>query len=182
MPAAPQAPNFGNIKAPDPNTDPEGYARYVELKAQTLIDYEKAKYLHEQTAAQRRATQMQQLWDDFADQHKEYAANTERVEIATQRVLQRQAAAGVNVDDYMFNNREAFMADVIKESDKLFGKPVATDEEDDDEGDDDATDNRTAVVAPGTGKGKGAPAEPQSPFGALSQEINAWQQKTGFYR
>lgn len=181
---APQRPNISYEAAPDPLTDPKGYAQFVHQSTQAQIEYEKQAWAYNNQQQTQAANRTQGLWDQFAEKYKDYASNSDRVEIATTRVIQRAKAAGTDTDKYMYGTSDVFLKDVVGEIEKLWGKPkpAAEDEDDGDEGD--TIDNRTQILgggASGSAPGKVAPQSNQK-FGALSQDINAWQQKTGFYR
>lgn len=181
LPNAPIEPQIDMSKAPDPVQDPQGFIRFsqqaVELKAKYLQD----RYQWEQSVIQRQASQMNHLWTDFNEQYENYAIDPDKVEIATDRVIRRAQSAGVELDAYMYNNRDQFYKDITKEMDKLFGAPVAAD--DGDEGQDEDDDIRTTITGGGNaGQGGVKKVEPQSQYGELSREIQTWQRKTGFYR
>lgn len=180
---APVAPAFDLSQAPDPVTDPQGYAQFVRAQTAAQISYERNRFAHEQQVAKRTQTQMDDLWSDFNGRYEAYAANADKVEIATTRLLQRKAAEGIDINQYMYNNRDTFYRDIVKAHDDLFGKPgaAAVTGDDDDDGDDD--DNRTTLVS-GNAGGNPPPAvkAPVSQYGDLSTSINAWQKATGFHR
>lgn len=176
----PQKPVMG--KAPDPIQDPDGYANFVQQATSALIDYEKADWQWQQGQAATAQNRTGGLWGKFEAAYTDYAApeNSKKVEIAAKEVLQRAQAAGMDTDQYMYSNSEAFMRDVVNEYDGLFGKAgVAAGDDDDDDDDNRATMfDGSAAGANGVGK----TPQPPERFGALSQGINAWQEKTGFHR
>lgn len=176
---APVAPALDLAQAPDPVVDPQGYANFVRAQTAAQIQYAKDQYNYEQTTARRQAQQMDDLWGDFNSRYADHATDAEKVEIATTRLLQRKQAEGVDINQYMYGNRDAFYRDIVTTHDRLFGKPVENDADADDEDED---DNR-AVIAPGTTSGKPATgATVNNSAGSLSSEISAWQKQTGFYR
>lgn len=179
----PAKPVFDASKAPDPVDDPKGYAEFVRNGI-----LEEQRWQNDVTTWQQRqqATQqnrLSQLWEQFADQHEDYAQDEERVEIAATRVAQRAAKAGMDVDKYMYQSSGIFMNEVVKEMDKLFGKPKAGGLDDDDDGDDGVPDSRTGGIFGGAEYGsKPTGGKSQEKLGSLSADIKAWQEKTGFKR
>jgi hypothetical protein len=178
----PVKPQVDYSKAPDPATDPAGFAQFMDNVTQSRVNYEKEAYnytLRQQSAASNKTAV---LWKDFEGNYPAYAKNAERVEIAASRVIEKARALGQDTDKYMYGNSAGFMKDVVKEIDRIFGKVEA--EADDDEGDDEGDDNRTGVF--GGGQAAGSPQavgrQPQERYGTLSKDIMAWQQKTGFHR
>lgn len=181
---APQRPIIDESKAPDPITDPQGYARWTRAAVAADIQYEKELFAFQNQQQQASAGKVSQLWDDFKNNYTDYAKRSDQVEIAAERVIRKAAAAGVDTDAYMYQQSDNFLKDVVKEVDKLFGKPKAGDDDTGDDDDDDTDDNRTAVLS-GSSAGRGGPSAarpaPQK-YGELSTEIMAWQEKTGFHR
>lgn len=183
--AAIQAPQIEYAKAPDPVTDPVGYTKFIQDTVKAQIDYEKHLFNLGQQQQKQATERTNSLWTDFAGQHEGYAANEERAEIATTRVLQRVTAAGLDLDAYMSGNRSAFFNEITREYDKLFGKPEAgnDDTDDDDDGND---DGRSAEIFGGSAAGAGgatavAKQAPQK-YGLLGSDIRTWQEKNGFVR
>lgn len=184
---APQAPIIDYDKAPNPIDDPAGYAKFVRETTQAQIDYEKAAYAWQNRQAQVAATRNNSLWDDFSTKYKPYAGDPEKVEAATGVVLSRAQAKGVDINEYMYGNTDQFMKDVAAQMDKLYGKPSEGDDDDDyvDVESDDEPDNRTAGLLGGSmagGKTAATPKAAPQKYGILSQEVMAWQEKTGFHR
>lgn len=185
QPPVPPQINYDN--APNPIDDPAGYAKFVRETTQAQIDYEKAAYAYQNRQAQVAATRNNSLWDDFSTKYKPYAGDPEKVEAATGVVLSRAQAKGVDINEYMYGNTDQFMKDVAAQMDKLYGKPSEGDDDDDyvDVESDDEPDNRTAGLLGGAtagGKAAASPKEAPQKYGILSQEVMAWQEKTGFHR
>lgn len=169
-------------KAPDPVDNPDQYAQYVQQKTQADIDYQREVNNWQNRQAAQGAARLQNLWQQFGTSYPDYVENEERVEIAATRVLAKAQAAGYDTQKYMYGNTNAFMAEVAKTMDNLFGKPDADDDNDDD--DDNTPEVRTAGIfggAEGGHKATGGRKAPE-PMGSISNDIKAWQQKTGFHR
>lgn len=180
----PTAPQADYSKAPNPIDDPAGYAKFVQKAVADQVEYEKQAYAWQTRQESSRANRASNLWATFTEQHPDYAENTERVEVAAMKVIERAKANGVDTDKYMYQNSGQFMADVTKEIDRLWGKPNAGGSADDGEGDT-IEDIRTGGLQGGVQASNGgvrtAPAAPQR-YGALSQDVIEWQKQTGFYR
>lgn len=175
----PAPPVFPDL--PNPAEDPNGYRDAVLAQTQALIKYEKDLYQYQNRQTAASSAKSNDLWADFSTKYEDYAENEERIEIATTRIIQKAQARGVDVDKFMYGNRDGFMKQVVDEYDRLFGKPVI----DDTDTDEDDDDNRASVMGAGAPSQRGGPANvqtPPNPYGELSQEILAWQQKTGFTR
>lgn len=180
-PTPPMQPKFDEANLPDPAIDPTGYSRAVREMVTAQANYEKEAYRWQQQAASIQSSRTQGLWDSFASTYEGYAKNEDRVEIAAARVVSKARAAGLDTEKYMYEQSDKFMRDVVSEMDKLGWKPAA-DEDDDDAADDD--DDRASIIG-GTAaatRPSDSRHEPPPRFGAMSQDIIAWQEKTGFHR
>lgn len=181
LPVAPTRPVFDLSKAPDPIQQPQDYAAFVRQMTEADISYEKKQYQWEQQAQKATADRVVGLWDDFSGAYGAYGKDPKKVEVAAAQVVNKKNAAGVNTNKYMFEDTDSFFNDVTKEYDELFGKPKPVLEGAGDNDDDE--DNRGVVS--GGGVGSTAPvnvARPPEKFGALGSDLDAWQQRTGFYR
>lgn len=179
----PTRPNIDYTKAPDPVEDKDGYTRFMLDAQRKEIEYEKSLLTYQQQQAQQTQQKSGQLWSSFSGKYGDYAKDEERLTIATQQVIQRARASGLDTERYMYANADQFMEDVTKEFDKLFGKPGGKQQEVDDEEEDDDDGLTTSLIGGGVGGGGGRKQQPAPQrYGELSQEINAWQQKTGFHR
>jgi hypothetical protein len=178
--AAPQRPVIDWDKAPDPIQEPGKYGRFLAEANQAIIDYEKQAWQYQSSQQNLNTARTQNLWAKFEANYKEYTENTDRVEIAASRVLQRLQGAGMDTDAYMYGQSDQFMKDVVAEIDTLWGKGGSGGE--DDAEDDD--DNRTVVLGGAGGNAKGPSQQQEQPqkYGSLSNDVLAWQEKTGFYR
>lgn len=183
---APQPPQINYDDAPDPQVDPKGYMEFNQRATLALLDWKEREFEWRQNQTRRAANQVDTLWSDFSSNYGAYAKDSEKVEVAADKVLKRAQAKNVNVDKYMYTNSDKFMADVAKEYDRLFGKPQDADDDDDAFDFDGDGDDRSAGLFSGAGAGpKGqAVSQQEAPqrYGKLSQELMAWQEKTGFKR
>lgn len=181
--AGPQRPVIDYTQAPDPLDDKVGYTKFMADAQQKLIDYEKEKILFEQRQMGAQQQKLQTLWGEFSEAHGDYAKDDKRLVIATQQVIARAQAKGVDAERYMYGNSAQFMQDVVAEYDGLFGKPGGAAAEDGDGEDDDDTSLETLGGSVG---GKSGAQQKQAPqperYGSLSKEVMAWQEKTGFHR
>lgn len=178
----PVRPNVDYSKAPDPATDPAGFAQFMDNVTQARVDYEKQVFQYQNRQAQASSQKTAMLWSQFEKNYPEYAKNDKRVEVAAAAVINRARAMGTDTDKYMYASSGDFMKDVVKEIDDLFGKPQPVEVEDnDDEGGED--DVRTNVFGGSSAAGApGAPRQAPQRYGTLSKDIMAWQEKTGFHR
>ena len=177
---APQGLNLKDL--PDPLVDPEGYTRELNTRIQATIDATLQNRIQQDNGARNRDTQVSGLWDDFSTAHEDYAEDTDRIEFITAKIAKRAKARGMDVERYMFTTRDQFFGDVIKEYDKVFGKPNSDTDEDNLEAQgDDTQANRTAGVFGGMESG-GAPAKGgnENKFDML-KEIHEMQKKSGLY-
>lgn len=186
IPQPPVPPQFDMSKAPDPVENPQGYAKFVMDAANAKIEYEKNAILYQQEMSRTQAERSNALWNDFSTKYKDYAADDEKVAIATQQVVAKARAKGIDPEKYMYGQSEIFMKDIVSEMDRLFGKAGAAASAGSDDDDDDEDDVRTDVFGgANAGVGGAAAAKAQQPperYGSLSKDLMAWQEKTGFHR
>ena len=172
-----------NLKdLPDPLVDPEGYTRELNTRIQATIDATIQNRVQQDAGARNRDTQVTGLWDDFSAAHEDYAEDTDRIEFITAKIAKRAKARGMDVERYMFTTRDQFFGDVVKEYDKVFGKPNADADEDNLEPQgDDTQANRTAGVFGGMESG-GAPSKGgnENKFDMI-KEIQDVQKRSGLY-
>lgn len=176
----PQMPQIDYSQAPDPAVDPKGFMQFQEQATMALLRWKEEEINFNARQARSQAEKVESLWSDFSRDYKAYAGDTEKVELAAEKVVKRAQAKNQNLDKYMYGNSEGFMADVAKEYDRLFGKPKGLEVEDDDEPED-----RSEGLFDGASAGHNpAPAvnKPPERYGQLSKDLMAWQQKTGFHR
>lgn len=125
------------IEVPDPTVDPDGFVKATERKAQQAAA---KKSFEDQQAARRQQDineKVKGLWEDFAEDYPDHAADQDRVEFAAAQVIKRAQRRGIDPQRYMFVTSEKFMADVAAQMEKTFG-PVGEQEDlDDEEGVDD---------------------------------------------
>lgn len=180
LPQAPQRPVIDYNTAPDPIQNPKEYAAWVHESTASQIEYEKANYAWQQSVAAVGANRQNELWNDFKSTYKQYAGDPEKVGIAAEKVINKNKAAGVNTEKYMFEDSGSFMKDITETYDRLFGKP----KDEGDEGNvDDGDDDRTTFQGSGAPAGRDGPAgtpRPPEKFGALGSAVDDWQRKTGF--
>lgn len=181
LPQAPVRPIIDYSTAPDPVQKPQDYAAWVHESTAAQIEYEKANYAWQQQVGAVQGNRQQELWNDFQSSYKQYAGNAEKVGIAAQKVIEKNKAAGVNTEKYMFEDSDRFMKDVTDTYDRLFGKPKDDGNVDDnaDDGDDDRTSFQGSG-APASRDGPSATPRPPEKYGALGSAVDDWQKKTGF--
>lgn len=180
LPQAPVRPIIDYNTAPDPVQNPKEYAAWVHESTAQQIEYEKQNYAWQNQVGAVQGNRQNELWNDFRSTYKVYAGETEKVGIAAQKVIEKNKAAGVNTEKYMFEDSDRFMKDVTETYDRLFGKPKdANDDADADDGDDDRTSFQGSG-APASRDGPVATLRPPEKFGALGSAVEAWQKATGF--
>lgn len=183
----PVPPTYNYENAPDPTVDPKGFAKFVQDNADKRIAYERDVILYNQRQSQTAQSKVGELWSNFSAQYGDYAKDQEKVRIAADNIARKAQAAGQDVEAYMYGNSSKFMKDVVGEIDRLWPKSAAGDDNDDDDtnGDDDDDFDTAQFVSPtarSDTRGKQRDYEPPQRYGALSQEILAFQEKTGFHR
>lgn len=181
----PQMPQIDYSRAPDPVEDPKGFAEFNMRATQQLLAWKEADFEYKQRQRTTTQTRNDILWDKFTKDYPAYAENDERVGIAAEMVVKRAVANGTDPDKYMYGNSAGFMQDVVHEIDRLWGKPQTGVDTDDDDIDDDEPATRTDGLFGGSGQSGDATSKskaPPSQYGALSQELMAWQEKTGYKR
>lgn len=176
----PAQPQIDFSKAPDPTLDPAAYAQFIINANDAKIQYEKDLYNWQARQQNDIANKTQNLWDGFAGKYADLAKDAKRVEIATVEVINRAKAKGMDIDRYMYGASEQFMDDVAAEIGKLW--PGAGAASDDDEEDEDRTD----MLGGGAGGQSAASANggrkpPPEQYGALSNDVLAWQKATGYH-
>lgn len=178
----PVKPTIDYNQAPDPVDDKNAYTKFMLDAQNKMLQYEKDMLVYEQRRGQAAAQKTSGLWSNFKTKHDDYAKDEERLVIATQQVIARAKQAGMDTDRYMHASSDQFMEDVTKEYDRLFGKPgEKPGADDDEEGDDDTSLEMLGGGVGGATTGARGKAPPQR-YGDLSQEVLAWQEKTGFRR
>ena len=174
---------------PDPLENPKEYALALGKQNKEIAEGVVAQSRMTQDQAQTEAQKIANLWNRFGamDIYKPYAANPDQVEFVANKVVAEKRAQGLDVQKYVFMGSDQFMADVVAQYDKTFGKPKVAGAEDD-EGDttDDTDDNRTVGIMGGVETG-GKPVTAAAPTAAqdtadMFQDVRAWQQKSGFSR
>lgn len=177
----PQRPVIDYSQAPDPTVDHAAFAKFMAEANAATLQYEKDLYNWQAKQQNDVATKTANLWDTFAHDYPELAKNSKRVEIAAAEVISKARLAGKDVDKYMFAGSPQFLKDVADEINSLWGAPSNKDDDDDD----DYAEDRTDMLGGGAGgqsvastKGRQAPPEK---YGALSQDVLAWQKATGYH-
>jgi hypothetical protein len=180
--AAPQAPSVNMKNLPDPTLDPEAYAAEVAQRTTAYIGQVQQLQQAQAASVGQSDRRVEALWQDFNEKYPQFSKNPDQVEFAATKVAERAKARGIDVGKYIFGAAPVFMADVAKEMEKVFGKPVDPDADDEATGD----DVRTAGIAGGQESGgravkaedRGPAFQPNSMFG----DVQAWQARTGFTR
>lgn len=171
---------------PDPGEDSAKYGVELAKRFQTALGNKQHNDNLQMEQYRDAQTQRELLWQDFQTAYGDYAKDPQKIGIASEQVARIAKARKMDVDKYMFGaGQKQFMADVVTMHDKLFGKPVAPETEEDDEGDDNE-DNRTMGIfggqesggKPTAGKDTRTAKEP----GGFTQAIREWQIKNGFHR
>lgn len=160
---------------PDPLVDPKGYAKEVATRTQAYYASQRAADQHAARQQQDESARYNQLWENFAKENEDYAGQQDLAEFATRKVVTQYAQQGVDVNRQMFGNTKQFFADVRGEMDRVTGKKLKTEADDDD----DRTNGMFGGMESGgragdTGKRQ---ARPESMFDSMTD----WQVKNGFY-
>ncbi len=173
LPVMPTAPKVEAL--PDLIEDPEGYAKVLERQITSRIEARMTAANAKATVEQQATSKYNALWDDFKSTHKEYADDFRKVQYASNQVAAGLARQGLDVEKYMFTNRQRFMEEVTREMDSIFGKPGAKllpDPEADASRTDGMFGGGDSVVKPDVSM------EPDNAF----SDIRKWQEETGFHR
>lgn len=177
---APQPPQIDFKQAPNPVDDPEGYAAFITRAINVQVQHEKDMFYHQQGQQQSLQQRTDYLWNEFSAKYPDHAKDDRRVAIAAKEVVARAQAKRQDIDKYMYDNSEAFMQDVVKEMEALWGPVKQATARDDD--DDDGEDGRTDGLF-GSGQQSGddpaTPPKPAQKYGDLGNDLIAWQKKMG---
>ena len=164
---------------PDPVANPEQFNAALNTQINSLVDSRVGEKAGEDAAERDRKEQANALWTDFATTYEDYAADEDRIEFVTSKVLEDARRRNLDTQRYVTANRDQFMRDVTKKYDKIFGKPG---EEKPDPEDTTNEDNGRAASIFGGLESGGRPAGKREPGQTdLIEDMKAIQLKTGFY-
>lgn len=178
-----EEPDLENL--PDPTEDLKAYNAEMAKRFKTAYGNAKHNEALQMEGARDAASQREMLWQDFQTAYADYAKDPQKVGIASEQVARIAKARKMDMDKYMFGaGQKRFMSDVVVMHDKLFGKPIVLDKEDEEE--DDSEDNRSMGIFAGQESGgkpnPGKDARTANEPGGFTQAIREWQLKNGFHR
>lgn len=176
---------------PDPTMEPENYAKALNQQVQLVIKGQKTLEDYNAGRQQTEQERISTLWSDFRGKYTAHGEMPELAQTAAVTVAQKARARGMDVNKYMYANSPQFMAEVAAEMDRIAGRPLA--QQEDDDGDDtsgvniprvpraDAVDDhRTGGMFGGTEAGGRPIIERREPD--MFDDVREWQKKTGFMR
>lgn len=192
-----------SIPLPDPALDPEGFDRASGQRTELRLANAERRRQAELNQRQETSEKVNELWSDFAEAYPDISENKKRVDFVATSVVQAAQKRGIDVQRYMFVNRDRFMSDVVKEYENIFGKADASD---DDYQDDpparrsssraaprnqsrrrdraEEDDNRTGGIFGGNESGNRTSSNrsrEDETGGSMIDDIQAIQKKTGFF-
>lgn len=172
---------------PDVLDDPAKYAETLEKRIRVGIANEQKTSQASADATRETQQRYNALWQNFQSKYPEYADQQSRVQYAANEVAQDMQNLGVDLDTYMFRNRDRFMADVAGKMVEIFGE---ADPKPSNKGDKQFTNTRQRPEDPDEGRTQGifqsqppaarTPAADQPekhPF----EDIRKFQLDHGFY-
>lgn len=178
---------------PDPITDAQGYAE--ELNRRITANWDARQQVERQRQQQQSQadTAVDGLWQEFQQSYPDYAGEADRLDYIAGRVATRLKGRGVDLQRYMYGNREGFMEDVVTEYEKVFGKPETDDNTEvrdqpqsvprrrnkSQTTDDD--DSRTGGIFGGYESGGRLEKERNPPAGDMVKDIQDLQRKSGLF-
>lgn len=175
---------------PDPVAEPENYARKLNEQVQLVIKGQKAIEDYNSGLQQTEQERVSTLWSDFSGKYTGHAEHPQLAQAAALTVAQKAKARGIDVNKYMYANSPQFMAEVAAEMDRVAGRSLSAEAEDDDEPTTmtkpggvpraEADDHRTGGMFGGTEVGGRPDVQRRDPD--MFDEVREWQRKTGFMR
>lgn len=161
---------------PDPVTQGDQYAAELNKRIATnvaaTVEYNQKKNSQGQDHTQR----TNQLFSDFKSSNEAYADDQDKLEFATGKALDEAKKRGMDMQKYMFANKDAFFQDVVKHYDKTFGKPDT-----DDDGGLPDDESRTTSILGGQESGGKPSTPPPAPAGDMIKDIHEIQRKMGLF-
>jgi hypothetical protein len=158
--------------------DPDGYLAELQKRVKGVVEHNTQAALSGNRRAQSEADKSKELWDDFANTYEDLAGDQKKVGYVAGIVVEKAQKRGVDVQKYVYTNREMFFEDVKDEYEKVFGKAKDKDAETDNDDDD---DSRTASVFGGSGSTKGGKSRRQlEPESSFLGDLRTVQEKGGF--
>jgi hypothetical protein len=170
---APQAVELKLDDLPDPTLSPEAYSKALSERVAGYVKSTTAAEQARLNAERQGNNRVEQLWSEFSTKHAEYAENQELAEFAALQVARELQGKGIDLERYMFQNRDAYFKDVVTKMDKLVPKAEPEAE---------AEPERTAGIFGGLESG-GAPARGRQPqrMPDMVQDLQESQRKSGFF-
>ena len=115
---------FDPTGLPDPLEDKDKYNTELALRINAAMQAQAEAVRQEVTQKFQGEGASERLWQGFTKQHSEWAEYPELVETVAVRVTQDAIAKGIDPQKYMFQNTEAFYADVAKQLNDRYGAVV----------------------------------------------------------
>lgn len=179
---------------PDPSLEPENYVKALNGQIAAVLQGQKAIDDYNSSRVQTEQERVAALWNDFSAKYTGHAEHQQLAQTAAITVAQKARARGMDVNKYMYANSPQFMAEVAAEMDKIAGRSLAPQEDEDtDDGGVQITpaarsvprsegteDHRTGGMFGGTEVGGRPQIERREPD--MFDEVREWQRKTGFMR
>lgn len=184
LPPAQNQPAQGS-QLPDPLEDPDSFANTLTARILETVGSQLAERDNAANYAADLDNKAATMWTDFQKQYPSWSSYEDRVGYVTNLVCNDAESKGLDLNRYMFNNRDQFFKDVNAKMVEVFGAP-----EDDDgsnspsetatSGDDGAS--RTAATFPGSGSPMAFERPTSGPKpGDMIKDIQDLQRKSGFY-
>ena len=115
---------FDPTGLPDPLEDKDKYNSELAIRINAAMAAQAEAVRQEVTQKFQGEGASERLWNGFTKQHSEWADYPELVETVAVRVTQDAIAKGIDPQKYMFQNTEAFYADVAKQLNDRYGAVV----------------------------------------------------------
>jgi len=115
---------FDPTGLPDPLEDKDKYNTELALRINAAMQAQAEAVRQEVTQKFQGEGASERLWQGFTKQHSEWADYPELVETVAVRVTQEAIAKGIDPQKYMFQNTDAFYADVARQLNDRYGAVV----------------------------------------------------------
>lgn len=165
---------------PDPILEVDKYAKWIEQRIDALASQKIADLQKAQEAKSQQDGAYNDLWNNFLaiDGNDIWSDKSEQVQVAAIKVGKKAQARGLDPNDYMLKNTEAFYKDLSETLHKDFPQQ----EEEEDDGDDEGEDvDRTGGLMGGQVAPTAKPKAGSAGAPDLVADLVAIQRKGGWY-
>lgn len=164
---------------PDPITESKAYADEVNKRIAANVEAQQ-KYRDQQAKSTADSNnRYKDLFTDFAVAFEDYADDDDKIEYAAAKAAEVAVKRGLDLDRYMFGNRDGFFRDVVKQYDRIFGPPGGAGGEDNSL-EEDGDDSRTASIFGGAESGGKPSASARPGPGDMMEDLKEIQRKMGY--